>query len=78
MKFRKQINYWRQSAYCDSAVWGLVPVQVASETEVQNNAHSLHGDTKPTRRKPTVEYAVGLVMPMKMLAVSGHRAKLAG
>jgi hypothetical protein len=34
-------------------------VQVAIETEVQNNAYSLHGDTKPTRRKPTVEFAVG-------------------
>ena len=65
MKSRKQINYWRQSAYGDWAVGGQVLVQVAIETEVQNNAHSLHGNTKPTRRKPTVEFAVGLVMPQR-------------
>ena len=62
LKCRKQINYWRQSAYCDWAVFGQVLVQVAIETEVQNNAHWLQGDTKPARRKPTVEFAVGLLM----------------
>jgi hypothetical protein len=33
-------------------------VQLAGESEVQNNAYSLYGDTKPTR-KPTAEFAVG-------------------
>jgi hypothetical protein len=43
-------------------LWKQIWVEVPVETEVQNNAYSLHGDTKPTRRKPTVEFAVGLVM----------------
>lgn len=38
-------------------------VEIAVETDVQNNAYSLHGDTKQTKTKPTAEFAVGLVMP---------------